>query len=158
MAYNENMLLSRPWQDWNLQSSDPKSNALSIRPHGPHDDLELILDLDHSSWKSRHKNVKSRYPKWHTMKICFFHDHDRTQTCNPQIQSLMPYPLGHMAHMVTMSSSLILITAVEWAVINMSEAGIPNGQNCIPWIYASITTMTGLKPAILRSEVWCLIH
>ena len=25
----------RPWQDSNLQSSDPKSDALSIRPHGP---------------------------------------------------------------------------------------------------------------------------
>ena len=24
----------RPWQDSNLQSSDPKSDALSIRPHG----------------------------------------------------------------------------------------------------------------------------
>ena len=28
-----------------------------------------------------------------TIKI----DHDRTRTCNPQIRSLMPYPLGHMA-------------------------------------------------------------
>ena len=26
---------SRPWQDSNLQSPDPKSGALSIRPHGP---------------------------------------------------------------------------------------------------------------------------
>ena len=26
--------LWRPWQDSNLQSSDPKSDALSIRPHG----------------------------------------------------------------------------------------------------------------------------
>ena len=25
----------RPWQDSNLQSPDPKSGALSIRPHGP---------------------------------------------------------------------------------------------------------------------------
>ena len=25
---------SRPWQDSNLQSPDPKSGALSIRPHG----------------------------------------------------------------------------------------------------------------------------
>ena len=24
----------RPWQDWNLQSPDPKSGALSIRPQG----------------------------------------------------------------------------------------------------------------------------
>ena len=23
-------------------------------------------------------------------------DHDRTRTCNPQIRSLVPYPLGHM--------------------------------------------------------------
>ena len=28
-------------------------------------------------------------------KILF--DRDRTRTCNPQIRSLMPYPLGHTA-------------------------------------------------------------
>ena len=32
----------RPWQDSNLQSPDPKSGALSIRPHG------LILTVDSS--------------------------------------------------------------------------------------------------------------
>ena len=26
-----------------------------------------------------------------------FTDRDRTRTCNPQIRSLMPYPLGHAA-------------------------------------------------------------
>jgi hypothetical protein len=26
---------NRPWQDSNLQSPDPKSGALSIRPQGP---------------------------------------------------------------------------------------------------------------------------
>ena len=30
----KNALKFRPWQDSNLQSSDPKSDALSIRPHG----------------------------------------------------------------------------------------------------------------------------
>ena len=25
-------------------------------------------------------------------------DRDRTRTCNPQIRSLVPYPLGHMAN------------------------------------------------------------
>ncbi len=25
------------------------------------------------------------------------YDHGRTRTCNPQIRSLMPYPLGHAA-------------------------------------------------------------
>ncbi|CAG9539621.1 unnamed protein product [Cercopithifilaria johnstoni] len=29
------MKTSRPWQDSNLQSSDPKSDALSIGPQGP---------------------------------------------------------------------------------------------------------------------------
>ena len=27
----------------------------------------------------------------------YFDDRDRTRTCNPQIRSLMPYPLGHTA-------------------------------------------------------------
>ena len=31
------------------------------------------------------------------MKICF--DRGRTRTCNPQIRSLVPYPLGHTAQL-----------------------------------------------------------
>ena len=27
-------------------------------------------------------------------------EHDRTRTCNPQIRSLVPYPLGHMVLVV----------------------------------------------------------
>ena len=30
----EKKINHRPWQDSNLQSSDPKSDALSVRPHG----------------------------------------------------------------------------------------------------------------------------
>ena len=29
-------------------------------------------------------------------------DHDRTRTCNPQIRSLVPYPLGHTPSQLTM--------------------------------------------------------
>ena len=31
------------------------------------------------------------------IKKVFCDDRDRTRTCNPQIRSLMPYPLGHTA-------------------------------------------------------------
>ena len=31
---NEQKNITRPWQDSNLQSSDPKSDALAIRPQG----------------------------------------------------------------------------------------------------------------------------
>ena len=31
-----------------------------------------------------------------------FTDRDRTRTCNPQIRSLMPYPLGHTAAHIVM--------------------------------------------------------
>ena len=31
---------------------------------------------------------------WETQENIF--DRDRTRTCNPQIRSLVPYPLGHM--------------------------------------------------------------
>ncbi len=38
-------MFGRPRQDSNLQSSDPKSDALSIRPRGPHDRPILPLSL-----------------------------------------------------------------------------------------------------------------
>ncbi len=38
-----------------------------------------------------------------------FNDHGRTRTCNPQIRSLMPYPLGHAASDI---SYLIIILTV----------------------------------------------
>ena len=33
-------------------------------------------------------------------------DRDRTRTCNPQIRSLMPYPLGHTAAVYPASNNL----------------------------------------------------
>ena len=36
----------RSWQDSNLQSSDPKSDALSIRPHDPY--MIILLDVCYS--------------------------------------------------------------------------------------------------------------
>ena len=33
-------------------------------------------------------------------------DRDRTRTCNPQIRSLMPYPLGHTAAAYPASNNL----------------------------------------------------
>ena len=41
---------NRPWQDSNLQSPDPKSGALSIRPHG----LTLTVDFTNQTW---HRSV-----------------------------------------------------------------------------------------------------
>ena len=37
---------NRPWQDSNLQSPDPKSGALSIRPHG----LRMLEEVSRSQW------------------------------------------------------------------------------------------------------------
>ena len=41
--------------------------------------------------------------KWHQIGIKKkgVFDLDRTRTCNPQIRSLMPYPLGHKAALET---------------------------------------------------------
>ena len=39
---------NRPWQDSNLQSPDPKSGALSIRPHG----LTLTKEFTNQTWHS----------------------------------------------------------------------------------------------------------
>ena len=38
--------------------------------------------------------MKGCYVKKFHLKKCYF-DRDRTRTCNPQIRSLVPYPLGH---------------------------------------------------------------
>ena len=44
-------------------------------------------------------------------------DRDRTRTCNPQIRSLMPYPLGHTAQVEICRTELfnvpILLTTME---------------------------------------------
>ena len=37
---------NRPWQDSNLQSPDPKSGALSIRPHG----LRMLDEVNRTQW------------------------------------------------------------------------------------------------------------
>ena len=35
-----------------------------------------------------------------------FFDRDRTRTCNPQIRSLMPYPLGHTTLVIGIGRNL----------------------------------------------------
>ena len=50
----------RSWQDSNLQSSDPKSDALSIRPHDPY--MNILLEVCYSKlglWWN-HKKIMSR--------------------------------------------------------------------------------------------------
>jgi hypothetical protein len=37
------------------------------------------------------------YEKGIVLQIIVAIDHGSTRTCNPQIRSLMPYPLGHAA-------------------------------------------------------------
>ncbi len=39
-----------------------------------------------------------------------FTDHGRIRTCNPQIRSLMPYPLGHVANLTLIVDLNILKT------------------------------------------------
>ena len=46
-------------------------------------------------WVRASPGAKWFYRRDVSLKI-FWIDHDRTRTCNPQIRSLVPYPLGHM--------------------------------------------------------------
>ena len=39
-------------------------------------------------------------------------EHDRTRTCNPQIRSLVPYPLGHMPSMSVVDCNYDMVTVV----------------------------------------------
>ena len=45
-------------------------------------------------------------------KKVFPTDHDRTRTCNPQIRSLVPYPLGHMVYLLKANKTFITTTPV----------------------------------------------
>ena len=79
------MCCIRPWQD--LPSSDPKSDALSFRPHGlvekwrPRSQIIYLFQL-----LTREKREVHTTMKW--------------LTCNLRIRSPTPYPLGHMVLMV----------------------------------------------------------
>ena len=44
-------------------------------------------------------------------------DRDRTRTCNPQIRSLMPYPLGHTA-----TSDIAMIKYVQETILMLYHA------------------------------------
>ena len=59
----------RPWQDSNLQSSDPKSDALSIRPHGH---CLLISHLKHF-----YRTIIS-----FLYHVNFIHDYIETYNCD----------------------------------------------------------------------------
>ena len=37
-------------------------------------------------------------------------EHDRTRTCNPQIRSLVPYPLGHMNSLLEKNENRLSIS------------------------------------------------
>ena len=47
-------------------------------------------------WVRASPGARSFWRKNEHVKKHFCSDHDRTRTCNPQIRSLVPYPLGHM--------------------------------------------------------------
>ena len=54
-------------------------------------------------------------------------DRDRTRTCNPQIRSLMPYPLGHTA------TDGWLIRVVNYK-ITKNQNNVTNESFCITYI------------------------
>ncbi len=53
----------------------------------------FLLYLDYHTFC----NLLQRAFKWLRLKNAKFNDPGRTRTCNPQIRSLVPYPLGHRA-------------------------------------------------------------
>ena len=52
----------------------------------------------------------------------FWADHDRTRTCNPQIRSLVPYPLGHMVLLVWQE-------LYGWVDVGTFHAGLQPDEN-----------------------------
>ena len=52
-------------------------------------------------------------------------DRDRTRTCNPQIRSLMPYPLGHTTLSfllcLTFSNSKIRYGEISWKIMCLEK-------------------------------------
>ena len=58
-------------------TSDPSNFVLFMKKIM----LKMTKENNHKVRKTKKRNL----------------DRDRTRTCNPQIRSLMPYPLGHTA-------------------------------------------------------------
>ena len=81
--------------------------------------------------KSRRKVIKK-----------YFYDRDRTRTCNPQIRSLVPYPLGH----TTLDRSHVILVCVT--------------QVCCKQDCNVIRLLSGVMSALLQSSfvpIYCLI-
>ena len=112
-------------------------------------------------------------------------DRDRTRTCNPQIRSLVPYPLGHTVlcglkrslsgvKMLLFNACCNLLYVWEHSfAVYLSHLTLIDvccytppfihvlemESNCLHFrLGKKESTVTGLEPAIPRSEVWCLIH
>ena len=65
----------------------------------------LFQDKILSFFEKCDKNLKKMTYKSKNKKVII--DHDRTRTCNPQIRSLVPYPLGHMVSLYQIDDNFL---------------------------------------------------
>ena len=70
-----------------MPSTDPVSSFFWQNDFPPNL-LEVVFDSVHI------QALKNCLAKFHLPFLSKYFDRDRTRTCNPQIRSLVPYPLG----------------------------------------------------------------
>ena len=84
--------------------------------------------------------VRVTNPLWNIYRFCSKGvDRDRTRTCNPQIRSLVPYPLGHTVSYDSMTSP-----------IRPSPAQY---QNALQYLLAKTTFYVGVMKSVWRKTV-----
>ena len=69
-------------------------------------------------------------------------DHDRTRTCNPQIRSLVPYPLGHMVLELLPSHLLWLYLCALQHSVDVNQHCLPRQDIRVRWVV--------LRPILLK--------
>ena len=93
-------------------------------------------------------------------------DHDRTRTCNPQIRSLVPYPLGHMV-------LKLLPSRLLWLCLCALQHSVDVNQNCLPrqfflrrwgwgacsdlitgWLGIAVPPGSALFPTLAQDLIW----
>ncbi|KAK6742294.1 hypothetical protein RB195_009887 [Necator americanus] len=133
----------RPWQDSNLQSSDPKSDALSI---GPRPVLflnlsvigSLILKLCRTSCSEK----AQKFRPWQDSNL---------QSSDPKSDALSIRPQGLSACFCLGTSQLRIGHS------NVLSPEIMSDTSCSEKS-PKVSTLAGLEPAIFGSEVRRLIH
>ena len=125
----------------------------------------LVLDPSVSHWlclawtwdsalTGASKRLVSNTENFYTKMIKrFFFDRDRTRTCNPQIRSLVPYPLGHTTFVTTIEHNVCLILATFQSRLQLYWSVYSSDYSSHGWRAQTVTIKVSIK-YLVSWELW----